>query len=171
MQRVDPQPRQDEKSNLQQFLNFQRGTLLLKTQGLGQGDLNRQLPTSTLTLGGLLKHLALVEDDWIQVKFLGKDEKDLEPWGSAPWGEDPDWEFHSAADDDPQELRNLYRDACARSRTAVTDCSLDDLSLGTDRAGNQWNLRWVLTHLLEETARHNGHADLLREAIDGTVGE
>ncbi|MEC5192379.1 MULTISPECIES: DinB family protein [unclassified Arthrobacter] len=171
MERADPQSRGDESSNLQQFLDYQRATLLLKTRDLGRADLNRRLPTSTLTLGGLLKHLALVEDDWIQVKFLGKDEKELEPWGSAPWDEDRDWEFHSAANDDPQELRDLYRDACARSRTALLTCSLDDLSVGVDRDGSQWNLRWVLTHILEETARHNGHADLLREAIDGSVGE
>ncbi len=68
-------------------------------------------------------------------------------------------------------MRALYQDACARSRSAIATTDLDTLSIGRDRDGQHWSLRWVLTHLVEETARHNGHADLLREAVDGSVGQ
>ncbi len=95
----------------------------------------------------------------------------MEPWASAPWEQDRDWELHTAEHDDPDALRALYQDACARSRSAITMTDLDTLSIGHDRDGRQWSLRWILTHLIEETARHNGHADLLREAIDGSVGQ
>jgi uncharacterized damage-inducible protein DinB len=169
MERREPEPVNDERTTLEQFLDFQRATLLLKTEGLGAAEMTRRLPTSALTLAGLLKHLALVEDDWIQVRFLGLPE--LEPWASAPWDEDRDWEFHTAEHEDPADLRALYRDACDRSRRGVAESDLDALSVGVDRDGRQWNLRWILTHLLEETSRHNGHADLLREEVDGAVGE
>lgn len=102
------------------------------------------------------------------MRFLGR--PDLEPWASAPWSEDRDWEFHTAQHDDPDDLRALYRAACDRSRQALSAADLDDLSVGVSRGGHHWSLRWILTHLIEETARHNGHADLLREAADGTVG-
>jgi uncharacterized damage-inducible protein DinB len=169
MERHEPQPASDERTTLDQFLDFQRATLLLKTEGLDGADMTRRLPTSALTLAGLLKHLALVEDNWIQVRFLGLPE--LEPWASAPWDEDRDWEFHTAEHDDPDDLRALYRDACDRSRQGVAGADLDALSVRVDRNGRHWSLRWILTHLLEETSRHNGHADLLREAVDGAVGE
>ncbi len=169
MTRHDPDPHADERTTIDQFLDYQRATLQLKTDGLNREQLNKRLPTSALTLGGLLKHLALVEDDWIVVRFLGLPEP--EPWASAPWDEDRDWEFHSAERDDPEGLRALYDAACDRSRQAVAAAGLDDLSVRTDRDGRHWSLRWILTHLTEETARHNGHADLLREAVDGVVGE
>ena len=170
MTRVDPASHADERTTLDQFLDYHRATLLDKTDGLTADQLRRPLPTSALTLGGLLKHLALVEDDWIQVDFLGL--PPVEPWASAPFDDDRDWEFHSAADDAPEELRALYQAACRRSRDAVAGRDLNDLSAGRSRrTGEPWSLRWILTHLIEETARHNGHADLLREAIDGSVGE
>jgi uncharacterized damage-inducible protein DinB len=169
VERRDPEPAAGERGTIEQFLDYQRATLLYKTEGLNAGQMNRRLPTSALTLSGLLKHLALVEDDWIQVRFLGLPE--LEPWASAPWDEDRDWEFHTAEQDSPDELRALYQAACGRSRSGVAGIGLDALSAGTNRAGQQLSLRWVLMHLIEETARHNGHADLLREAVDGTVGE
>ncbi|MCZ2403295.1 DinB family protein [Paenarthrobacter sp. Z7-10] len=168
MERIDPQPATDEKTTLLQFLDFQRATLLLKAEGLDERQLRQPLPSSSLTLAGLLKHLALVEDSWIQVKFAGQPEP--EPWASAP-DEDPDWEFNSAGADDPRALRDLYQAACERSRRSIINADLEDLSAGLSREGHRWNLRWILTHLIEETSRHNGHADLLREAIDGSVGE
>ena len=88
------------------------------------------------------------------------------------WKADPDFEFRTAADVDPDELRRRYRDACDRSREVVAQASsLDQLSVGAWADGRHWDLRWVLLHMIEETARHAGHADLLRESIDGTVGE
>lgn len=169
MTRLEPPTAGDERVTLDAFLDHQRATLLMKAEGLDRRQLNQPLPTSQLTLAGLLKHLALVEDDWIQVRFLGLPE--LEPWASAPWEQDRDWEFHSAEDDDPEALRSLYQEACARSRSAVAATDLGALSVGRNRDGQPWNLRWVLTHLIEETARHNGHADLLREAVDGSTGQ
>ena len=170
MTRIDPGVAAGERATLDQFLDYHRATLLDKTEGLTAEQLRHRLPTSELTLGGLLKHLALVEDDWIQVDFLGR--PPVEPWAGAPWDDDRDWEFHSAADDEPGALRELYRAACTRSRLGVEGHALDELSAGRSRhTGEQWSLRWILTHLIEETARHNGHADLLREAVDGQTGE
>ncbi|TFB98946.1 DinB family protein [Cryobacterium sp. HLT2-28] len=169
MDRIDPTPAADEATTLAQFLDYQRATLLGKAEGLDAAGLSRRLPPSTLTLGGLLKHLALVEEHWIQVRFLGRPEQ--EPWVSVSWEDDPDWEFRTAAQDDSEALRELYRTACDHSRAAVAGVDLGALSAGVNRAGEHWSLRWILVHLIEETARHNGHADLLREAVDGTVGE
>ena len=169
MTRVQPAQAADERTSLDQFLDYHRETLLDRTDGLDAAAMRQRLPTSELSLGGLLKHSALVEDDWIQVDFLGR--PSVEPWASAPWDEDRDWEFHSADADDPEALRDLYRAACERSRQALVGRGLDDLSAGRHRStGEPWTLRWILLHLIEETARHNGHADLLREAIDGRTG-
>ncbi|WP_345065854.1 DinB family protein [Leifsonia kafniensis] len=167
-QRTDPDVTASERASLDQFLDYHRATLLGKTDGLGAEALATRLPSSELTLAGLLKHLALVESDWIQVRFLGKPQE--EPWASAPWDDDRDWEFHTAVTDDPEALRELYRATCDLNRSSVAGIDLDTLS-GPDDTGRQWSLRWILLHLIEETARHNGHADLLREAIDGVVGE
>lgn len=88
------------------------------------------------------------------------------------WDTDPNWEFRTAADLRPEELRQRYLEACDRSRQVVSDASsLDQQSVRPRRDGTHFCLRWVLLHLIEETARHAGHADLLREAIDGAVGE
>jgi uncharacterized damage-inducible protein DinB len=169
VERVNPPFNADERNTLCAFLDYQRATLLAKTEGLNAEQLRRQLPSSSLTLGGLLKHSACVEDDWIQTDFLGGPAP--EPWASAPWDEDRDWDFHSAAQDDPNDLRALYLAACHRTRLVVAAHDLSAAAAGTHPSGQHWSLRWILNHLLEETARHNGHADLLREAIDGTVGE
>jgi hypothetical protein len=132
----------------------------------------RAVSSSTITVGGRLKHLALVEDDWFQVKFLGG--PDVEPWASAPIDVDPDWDWHWAVDDVPQDLRLLDDAACGRSRAAVVQVGgdLDTLSAVADpQTGGRFSLRWIMIHLIEETARHNGHVDLIREAIDSSVGE
>jgi hypothetical protein len=173
MARTDPDLVADELTMLSQFLDFHRATVLEKVSGLTHEQLNRRaVPTSALTLAGLLKHLALVEDDWFQVRLLGR--PDPEPWASAPFDDDADWDFHSAHLDDPAELVALYEGACARSRAAVGEVGgdLDALSVARDRhTGGLFSLRWILVHMVEETSRHNGHIDLLREAIDGSVGE
>ena len=169
--RTDPPDSGSERDLLTAFLDFQRETVLLKTEGLTGEQLARTLPSSSLTLAGLLNHLALVEDSWFRVDFLGLPPDEL--WAGVDWEADPDFEFRTATDLAPEELRARYAEACARSRTVVAAAaSLDDLSVGTSsRTGNRWDLRWVLLHMIEETARHAGHADLLREAIDGTTGE
>jgi uncharacterized damage-inducible protein DinB len=166
--RVDPNQTADERTSLLEFLDFQRASILLKTEGLSQAQLNQSLAPSTMTLGGLLKHLALVEDTWIQERFLGLPK--LEPWLGAPLEDDPDWEWHSAVRDEPEYLRDLYAASCERNRSGILHSQLDDLAVVQSR-GWPWTLRWVMLHLIEETARHAGHADLIRESIDGVTGE
>ena len=159
-----------ERESLEQYLDYQRETILRKTEGLTQEQLGQRIPTSALTLAGILYHLALVEEDWFEVKFLGQE--DREDWQGIDWDADPEYEFRTALTKDPDWLRRRYRDACDRARqvTAAAD-SLDDVSVSTRVGGKPFTLRWVMLHLIEETARHAGHADLLREAIDGAVGE
>jgi uncharacterized damage-inducible protein DinB len=168
--RQDPPKTGSELEMLTAFLDFQRETVLWKAEGLDAEQFRRPLPPSSLTMGGLLFHLALVEESWFEERFAGLPER--EPWKSVDWKGDPDWEFRTAADRDPEELRQRYRDACARSRAVVARAEgPDQISVGARSDGTRWSLRWVLLHMIEETARHAGHADLLREAIDGAVGE
>jgi uncharacterized damage-inducible protein DinB len=155
---------------LVEYLDYQRETVLSKTSGLSQAQLGQTHPPSNLTLGGLLYHLSLVEEDWMEVRFAGLPER--EPWASVDWDDDPNWEFRTSASLDPGELQARYRDACERSRQVVSGSTgLDQASATALQDGSHFSLRWVLLHLIEETARHAGHADLLREAIDGLVGE
>ena len=168
--RIDPEPEGTELTLLVQYLDFQRETVLAKTEGLTPGQMVQRNPPSALTLAGLLYHLALVEESWLEVRFGGLPER--EPWGGVDWEADPDWEFRTAEGVDPEQLRERYREAWARSRNVVSASSgPDQLSVQTLRDGRRFSLRWVLLHLIEETARHAGHADTLREAIDGTTGE
>jgi uncharacterized damage-inducible protein DinB len=168
--RTDPPETGTELDLLTSYLDHQRETVLLKTEGLSREQLAQPLPPSSLTLGGLLNHLALVEDSWFRVRFAGLPDDDL--WAGIDWTADPDREFRTAAELEPEDLRRRYRDACAGSRAVVRAAeSLDQLSVEKRQNGKHFQLRWVLLHLIEETARHAGHADLLREAIDGTTGE
>jgi hypothetical protein len=168
--RPEPPNSGPEVQALTGFLDWQRETILLKTDGLTREQLAQPLPPSSLTLAGLVNHLALVEDSWFRHRFAGLPEDQL--WADRDWDADPDYEFRTAVDLEPEELRQRYRDACARSREVVAHAdSLDQLAAGTSRDGSHWDLRWILIHMLEETARHAGHADFLREAIDGAVGE
>ncbi len=168
--RIDPDPGASELDLLEQYLDYQRETVLLKTDGLTKEQLAQRLPPSELTLAGLLYHLALVDENWMEVRFGGLPER--EPWIGIDWDVDPNWEFRTASTLEPEQLRNRYREACERSRHVVSAASgPDQLSVGTLHDGRHFTLRWVLLHLIEETARHAGQADLLREAIDGAVGE
>lgn len=168
--RYDPDPAAAERDAIGQYLDYQRETILLKADGLDQEQLARTIPSSGLTLAGLLYHLALTEESWTEERFLGLPLR--EPWADVDWDTDPDWEFRTGATLDPEEVRQRYRDACDRSRAvAAKAASLDELSRVPLRDGRRFSLRWMLLHLIEETARHAGHADLLREAIDGATGE
>ena len=168
--RSEPDPSGSEAEPLSQYLDYQRETVLAKTDGLDQEQMARPHPPSALTLGGLLYHLALVEENWLEVRFLGL--PDRQPWAGVDWEADPDWEFRTSAELEPEQLRQRYREACDRSRLVVAQASgLDQLSVKPLRGGRRFSLRWILLHLIEETARHAGHADFLREAIDGSVGE
>ena len=168
--RTDPPETGTELDQLNAFLDLQRATVLLKCEGLTREQLAQRHPPSTLTLGGLLNHLALVEDSWFRVRFSGAPED--ERWAGIDWDADPDYEFRTADDVDPDELRRRYEDACARSREVVASAeSLDQLSVQKRANGHHFELRWVMLHLIEETARHAGHGDLIRESIDGATGE
>lgn len=160
----------DERTQLTQFLDYFRGVLLAKTADLGRSDMARTIPPSTMTLAGLLKHMTVVEESWFNEDFLGLPLG--EPWASVDWEADRDWEWRTALDDDPDDLRDRYQAACERSRWVVAATeSLDQVSVASGPDGTGWNLRWILIHMIEETARHCGHADLLRETIDGRTGD
>jgi len=174
--RTQPPLSGPEVETLRAFLDYHRTTLQLKTDGLSAEQLARTLAPSSMTLGGLVKHLAYVEDWWLNQVFAGNPEP--EPWASADWTADPDWEWHSAASDTPAELHDLL------ARTIDVSDRLVDAALsgpdGLDAAsvpesrrlpGATYSLRWILLHLVEEYSRHNGHADLIRESVDGSVGE
>ena len=168
--RFDPDPTGGERELLGQYLDFQRQTVLAKTEGLSREQMARRHPPSALTLGGLLYHLALVEESWLEERFLGLPTR--EPWAGVDFQADPEWEFRTSAELEPEQLRQRYREACERSRQAAAQASgLGQESVATFSDGRHFTLGWVLLHLLEETARHAGHADLIREAIAGTVGE
>jgi len=161
--------RADETTTLNQFLDFYRAVVYRKLNGLTAEQAHSPaLPPSTLTIGGIVKHLALVEDTWVQETLHGRELP--EPWQSAPFDDDPDWDFHSAPNDSPEELLDLYTQACARSRDAAAGLSLEHEAVGTLK-GEPFSLRRIIVHMIEEVARHAGHADLLREALDGVVGD
>jgi uncharacterized damage-inducible protein DinB len=126
-----------------------------------------------MTLGGMLKHLALVEDLWCSQRLHGRDP--IPPWDTVDWDADPDWDWHSAAGDTPEQLHTLWQDAVTRSRSAVTEAlaggGLDRLGRYTNSRGESPSLRYILFSLIEGYTRHMGHADLLREAVDGLTGE
>jgi uncharacterized damage-inducible protein DinB len=173
-ERVNPPIVAGEVESLLAYLDYQRNTLRRKTEGLTQAQQATRLEPSTLTLGGLLKHMALVEDNWFSVVLLGNE--DAEPWQGLDWDADPDWEFRTAADDGPEDLRRLLDEAITASDTNIRQAleagGLETLSVRESRREDgRFSLRWILLHMIEEYARHNGHADLIRESIDGSTGE
>jgi hypothetical protein len=173
--RTDPPLAASEVDTLRGYLHYHRDTMRMKTAGLSQEQLSRTHPPSTLTLGGLLKHAALNDDWWFCRVLEGRDtEPEWVPAGA--FDADEDWEFHSAQDDSPEELWRIFDEAAAGADAAIDRAlakdGLDTLSVRTSsRKGTPFSLRWIVLHMIEEYARHNGHADMLREAIDGQVGE
>jgi hypothetical protein len=163
----------DEATTLLGSLERQRATFAWKCSGLGAAGLRATHAPSSMTLGGLLKHLALVEDNYFSRKLLGRELG--APWDTVDWDADPDWEWHSAAHDTPEELFALWHAAVARSREAVAEAltggDLGQLSRRPWPDGRAPSMRRILVDLIEEYARHTGHADLIRESVDGLVGE
>jgi len=158
----------DERATLLYFLDLHRDVLRRKCAGLSAAQLDTPHPPSPMTLGGMVKHLAYVENWWSLHVFLGRDA--VEPWASVDWSADADWDWHSAADDTPEQLWALYEAEVAAADRIYAAARLDDLAVTPNhRAQTRANLRWILVHLIEEYARHNGHADLIRESIDGSV--
>ena len=174
IERADPPLRAGEADTLIGYLDFHRDTLRQKTEGLSAEQWRATLAPSTMTLGGMVKHLALVETWWFNEVLLGNPQ--IEPWASVDWDADADWEWHSAGDDSPEQLRAMFDAATAASdeiiAAALAEGGLDRLSVMESRRGEgAFSLRWIIVHMIEEYARHNGHADLLRESIDGVTGE
>ncbi|WP_460663511.1 DinB family protein [Kribbella swartbergensis] len=160
-----PEVAAGERLMLEQFLDFHRaGVLRTLDQVTDEQAAARVLPATDLTVGGIVKHLAAVEDLWFSHKLL--DVPSAEPWRSAPFAEDRDWEFHSAADNTVGELRALYLTACDASRRVVARLnSLDVLAARPSFGDKLVSLRWIYLHMIEETAQHRGHLDLLLDAI------
>ncbi len=177
--RPEPPHQGGEAATLLGFLDYQRATLEWKCRGLSDEQLRVTLRPSAMTLGGLLKHVACVEDSWFTEVVAG--EPLPEPWASVDFQAEPDWTWHSAAFDSGEYLRALWTERVNRSRAVVQRQlgSNEETALSQTRAGSPddpWggqervSLRWVLMHMIEEYARHNGHADLMRESIDGQTG-
>jgi uncharacterized damage-inducible protein DinB len=170
IERVDPPLAGDEAATLLGFLTYHRDTLRRKVDGLTAEQLAATLAPSTMTLGGMVKHLTFVEHWWFACTFLGREY--AEPWASVDWKSDADWDWHSAVDDAPEQLRALFDAECAASDAIIAGADdLGQLSVRSDREGTHFSLRWIMVHMIEEYARHNGHADLIRESIDGETGE
>ncbi len=164
--RSDPPLAGAEREMLAGFLDYHRATILQKISGVSGEDLKRpSSPPSTLTLLGLLKHLAVNEQWWFQVQFAGREVTFVEIEG------DPDPEMRIEPGETAASIATFYQAEVEKSRQIVSAASLDDLSAGTSRSGEKFSLRWIILHMIEETARHNGHADFLRQAIDGATGE
>jgi len=171
--RPEPPLSGDEVSTLRGFLDYQRATLAWKCRGVDARGMRATVGDSSITLGGLLKHMAYVESDWFSRWLRGADRGEL--WESVDWQSKPDWDWTSAASDTPQALFALWNDAVSSSRTlvdaALAEGGLDQLARRTWPNGDAPSLRWILVHMIEEYARHNGHADLIRESVDGLTGE
>jgi uncharacterized damage-inducible protein DinB len=171
--RPEPPLTADESDTLQGFLDFQRATFAWKCAGLDAAGLAATVGVSSMTLGGMLKHLALVENYWF-TQFL-HDQKAGQPWDGVDWDADADWDWNSAAHDSPDDLRWLWQDSVDVARTqtakALESGGLDQVAKHTWSDGRTPSLRWILCHMIEEYGRHNGHADLIRESVDGETGE
>jgi uncharacterized damage-inducible protein DinB len=167
MVRVDPPNDAPEREMLESYLDYHRATLLMKTDGVSDDDLRRPMVPSGTNLLGMVKHLAWVERGWFQECFAGHE---IPP---PPWtDEDPDADFRIEPDETTQQIIDLYQEACERSRaiTRAAD-SLDQPAANPSPKRKGIKLRWIFMHMIEETARHNGHADILREMIDGATGD
>ena len=171
--RTEAPVRADEVTALRGFLDYHRDTFRMKCAGLTQQQLAEAHPPSAMTLGGMMKHLALNEVGWFGYTLGGAPYPPL--FDGVDWQSDPDWEWRTATEDDPLELRVIYDDSVRRADGAIDEAlargGLDAESVGQSSSDGAFSLRWILLHMLEEYARHNGHADLLRESIDGETGE
>jgi len=163
----------DESATLVGSLERQRAIFAWKCGGLDAAGLRATLGPSSMTIGGLLKHLALVEEHYFAWRLWGR--PPAAPFDTVDWDADPDWEWHSAADDGPEQLYALWQESVARARANIAEALADG---GMDRLLEQgWpdgrtpSLRRTMVDIIEEYARHVGHADLIRESIDGLTGE
>jgi uncharacterized damage-inducible protein DinB len=158
----------DERTEILGMMDLYRQKIVDKVANLDQARARASVTFSNTTIIGLVKHLAYVEDYWLSVRLLGVD---VEPWASAPWDQDSDWEFTTAKTDDLKAVVALYRESCERSRETVRKLTFDERSKNNPGDNPTVSLRWIMIHLIEETARHLGHLDILRELADGQTGD
>jgi len=150
------------------FLDFYRAALTDRAFGLTKEQLQAEHPPTTLTLSRLVGHMAYVEEVWFRDRFCAEDYSDI--FSGLDWETDRDAEMTMAQDWSPEELLSRFEESVGHSRRIVDGAeSLDQLSTRPHPEGEHWNLRWILIHMIEEYARHCGHADLIRESIDGDV--
>jgi len=162
--RTDPPYRADERTMLDAWLDYHRATLAKKCDGLHEAQLReRAVPPSSLSLLGLVRHMAEVERGWFRRTLAGEDAPPL--YYSE---DDPDGDFDNLDTADVAEAFASWQAECANARRAVA--AAPTLDVAGERRGEAVARRGIRIHMMEEYARHNGHADLLRERIDGTVG-
>ncbi len=152
------------------FLDFYRADLIDRALELSHDQLQVTLPPSSLSLSRLIGHMALVEYEWFRARFAGRGLPDM--YESLDWDADRDAEMTLAQTWSTDELMANFDAAVAESQTYVQAApSLDQLTIEPNGEGEHWSLRWILVHMIEEYARHCGHADLIRESIDGDRAE
>jgi uncharacterized damage-inducible protein DinB len=166
--RAEPEPSAGERITLTEFLDYYRATMVLKLDGLTDDEARARLVGSDTNLLGLVRHLTEVERNWFRRKLRGEDAPPL-----YYSDEDPDGDFHPGLDWTIAEAVAAYEAECAISRTITADtASLDELTaVAIKDYDAPVSLRWILVHMIEETARHAGHADIIRELIDGVTGD
>ena len=167
-QRAEPALNANEQDMLTGWLDYHRATLVSKCEGLTDEQLReRSVPPSGLSLIGLVRHLTECERGWFRKRLLGEDLPGLY-W--TP--EDLDGDFNNVDSADTASVFAAFERECAAAREAVASVpDLDTVGKKPSDTGEYFSLRWILTHMIEEYARHNGHADLLRERIDGATGD
>lgn len=168
VERIDPAFDAPEREMLEQWLEFHRATLAMKCDGVEPRSrlAERSVPPSTMSLLGLVRHMAEVERSWFRRVLAGEDAPPLYYERET----NPDGDFDDVDGADPDEAFATWEAECERARAIAAGMGLDDLA-AQRRPGDHVTLRWVLVHMIEEYARHNGHADLLRERIDGVTGD
>jgi hypothetical protein len=161
----DPRDMGADPRTLLGFLERQRATTAWKCAGLNADQLRATLGSSPMTLGGVLKHLARFEDD-MSIEWLNG-QPQLAPWNAVDWAAEHDWDWRTAAEDTPEQLYSRWQAAVDRSRDLFAEAvaNRDDV-----RPAEAPSISYILINMIEEYARHNGHADLIRESVDGLVG-
>lgn len=166
--RIDPPNSADETTMLTAWLDYHRATLALKCEGLTEEQLRlRSVPPSSLSLLGLVRHMAEVEQYWFSAILAGTDLGDTGIYWTK---EDEDADFNGVDTADAAEGFATWQAQIDSARAAVVGLPLDTVAKKPRRSGDV-TLRWIMVHMIEEYARHNGHADLLRELVDGATGE
>lgn len=166
-ERSEPALDAAERPMLEGWLDYHRATMAMKCAGLTDAQVREaSVPPSAFTLLGLLRHMAEVERGWFREVLAGEELPDL-----YSTEEDPDGEWRVTESDTWAEADAAWRAEVAAARKNAAAHHLDDFSQGVGSAGEPFSLRWIYTHMIEEYARHNGHADLVRERVDGATGD